>query len=165
MRDEVGDPALAVGGVDEVALADAVDARGEVLQAQVAQLIAAGDQEVELGVVAGAEHRTGLADHPAVQVHDVGPQFQRRGDSEARWKNAGGLEPAVKGMVRKCSPAISGESPSVFSDTGRNAISPSGSLSISGPWRTSTFPAAEASAPPGSRRRSARPDRAGRLAS
>ena len=79
MRDQVGNPAVAIGGVDEVSLAHAVDARREMLQSQEPKVVAARDQEVKLGVVAGPEKRTGLADHPAVELDHVGPQLESRG--------------------------------------------------------------------------------------
>ena len=63
----------------QVSLADSVDAAREVLQPVVAEVVAARHQEVELGVMAGAEERTGLSHHPAVKVDDVRPDLQRRG--------------------------------------------------------------------------------------
>jgi len=50
------------------------------LQSQVAQLVAARDQEMKLGVTAGSEQGTALADHPAVELDNLGcePQSRRR---------------------------------------------------------------------------------------
>ena len=51
----------------------------EVLQPEVAEVVAARDQEMKLGVMAGAEERAGLSHHPAVELDDLGPDLQGAG--------------------------------------------------------------------------------------
>ena len=76
--------------------------------------------------MAGPEHRPGLADHPAVKIDHL----RRRARAPRSPPRRGGrtpaaLSPDLRVMVRRCSPAIRGESASVSSETGENVISPS----------------------------------------
>src|SRR5208283_1792200 len=93
MGNQVGDPAFAAGTVDEVALAHAVEARGEMLQSQVAQLVAARDQEMKLGVMAGSEQGPGLADHPAVELDNFGCELESRRRFGCKMKKRGRIGP------------------------------------------------------------------------
>ena len=79
MRDEVGNPALAPGVVDQVSFAHSVDAAPEVLQPVQAQVVAARHQKMKLGVMARSKKRTSFLDHPAVQFDDIGPDLDRGG--------------------------------------------------------------------------------------
>ena len=79
MRQQVGDPALAPEVINQVALVHAIDARGQVLEPQVSQLIAARDQEMILGVMANAGELACLPDDPAVQLDDLGAELEGRG--------------------------------------------------------------------------------------
>ena len=76
MRQQVGHPAPDPRGVEQVALANPVDAALEVLQAQVAEVVAARDQEMERRIMAGAEQGTRLSDDPAVDRHHLGPDLE-----------------------------------------------------------------------------------------
>ncbi len=79
MRNEIGHPALAPRVVHQVPLPDAVNAAREVLQPVVAKIVAARHQEVEFGVMAGAEESAGLLYHSAVEVDNVRTEPHRIG--------------------------------------------------------------------------------------
>ena len=91
MRKQVGDPALAADVFDQVSLAHAVDARRQVLEPQVSQIIAAGDQEMIVGIMADAGELARLPDNPAVQLDDFRAELEGRSATpETTSRKAGG---------------------------------------------------------------------------
>ena len=64
--------------VDQVSLAHAVDARCQVFEPEVSQIIAAGDEEVIIRVMANAGELACLPDDPAVQLDDSWAELEGR---------------------------------------------------------------------------------------
>ncbi len=57
---------------------------------EVSQVVAAGDQEMIVGVMAGAEELAGLPDNPAVDLDDFGAELEGTGRFRDHVKDAGG---------------------------------------------------------------------------
>src|ERR1017187_9327290 len=76
MRKQVGDPAFAPPVFNQVPLAHAVDARSKMFEAQVSQVVAAGDQEMIVGVMANAGESACFPDNPTVEFDDLRTELQ-----------------------------------------------------------------------------------------
>ena len=61
---------------DQVTLAHAVQARREVFEPEVSELIAACDQEMIVGIMASARKLAGLPDNPAIKIDHFGLELE-----------------------------------------------------------------------------------------